>query len=64
MLCIFMIQQIWSHFQETYNKSITEPDSMNVKVVCVPLIHHRDMRAVEITGTEDHVMYFLVINQM
>ena len=55
-VCIFLIQQIWSHFQKTYNKLIIQPNFTNVfcdKVVCVPFIHHRKMRAVEIIGAKD-----------
>ena len=45
------VLQIWSHFLKTFNTFI-----MSVfcdKVVCVPLIHPRKMRALQIIGTED-----------
>lgn len=47
-------QQIWSQFQKTYKTFIIEPNFINVffcdKVVCLPLIHHIQIRAVEIIG--------------
>ena len=56
-VCIFVSQQIWSHFQKNDSKFIIEQNFINVfcdKVVCVP--------AVEIIGTQDchavHVLYF------
>ena len=47
---IFLTQQVWSHFQKTYNKFIIKPNFMKVfcdKVVFVPLVDHRNMRAAE-----------------
>ena len=41
IICIFLSQQIWSHFQKTYDKVIIEMNFMMVfydKVLCVPLI--------------------------
>ena len=62
-VCTFLIQLTWSHFQRTYNKSIIEQTSWMFLWQCslCSIIHHRNMRAVEITGTEDrhdvHVLY-------
>ena len=57
-VCIFFVQQIWSHFQKIYITKFHE--YFWDRVVYVPLIHNRKMRAVEIIGTEDchtHVLY-------